>query len=794
MFQEFKKYSKENRIDFSINPATLAFRDNSVERVFTKAYFQSNLKVGRVCHLVAIFFYGIFAYWEANITNPSTANIWLWVFLSVAFVFLFGFSLSFLAQNFYEKYWQQIFAFYVLMTGIGLAVVTVTSSPYYPIYNFVGVIFCLIFCYCFIRIAFVGAVGMGNLIVVIYIASSYFFTEYPLKQFLTDSFYLFGINLLGMMVSYSLELMSRRDFILNEMLKRAENKTKEMNINLEHIVKDRTKELVKGNQDLKVAFQREKELVSKLENEEFILQKSLDSLQQQQQLLDSIGQIAHVGGWSIDTKTNKLTWTKEVYRIFEIEGKFTPTIENTISFWMPESRTIISSALETLMNSGEPYDLILKIKTVKGNLRWAHAVGDANIKDGNIVSIHGSFQDITERKLIEKKRKQLEAKLQQSHKMESIGTLAGGIAHDFNNILFPILGYSEMLLDDVSKDSPFRDSLSQIYTGARRASELVKQILTFSRQENGELKLMKMQPILKEALKLIRSTIPTTIEIEQDISPACGVIKADPTQIHQIVMNLATNAYHAMEDALGELKVSLNEVELGGLDLVNPDMATGVYACLTVADTGKGMDKNLTNKIFDPFFTTKEKGKGTGMGLSVVHGIVKSMNGAIQVYSEPGKGTVFNVYLPVEKSFSTEQISNSNVKIQTGTEQILLVDDEEAILSMEKQMLERLGYQVTPQTSSIEALESFRSDPDKFDLVITDMAMPNIPGNKLAIELNKIRPDIPILLCTGFSEIMSEEKATPLGIKGFLLKPIVMKDLAQKIREVLDSNKTENTN
>jgi len=373
--------------------------------------------------------------------------------------------------------------------------------------------------------------------------------------------------------------------------------------------------------------------------------------------------------------------------------------------------------------------------------------------------------------------------------MESIGTLAGGIAHDFNNILFPIVGHTEMLLEDVSEDSPFRASLNEIYTGALRASELVKQILTFSRQESGELKLMKMQPIIKEALKLIRSTIPTTIEIKQNISPACGVIKADPTKIHQIIMNLSTNAYHAMEEIGGELKVSLNELELSTLDLINPDMATGVYVCLTVSDTGKGMDKNVINKIFDPFFTTKEKGKGTGLGLSVIHGIVTSMNGAIQVYSEPGKGTVFNVYIPVEKSYFTEQISNSNVKIQGGTEKILLVDDEETIISMERLMLERLGYHVTSRTSSIEALEAFRAAPDKFDLVITDMAMPNMPGNKLSAELIKIRPDIPILLCTGFSETMSEEKAVSIGIKGFLWKPIIIKDLAKKIREVLDESK-----
>ena len=387
-------------------------------------------------------------------------------------------------------------------------------------------------------------------------------------------------------------------------------------------------------------------------------------------------------------------------------------------------------------------------------------------------------------------QRKLEIQLQQSQKMESIGTLAGGIAHDFNNILFPIVGHTEMLLEDVPEDSPLRDGLTHIYTGALRASELVKQILTFSRQETGEIKLMKMQPIIKEALKLIRSTTPATIEIKQDIKADCGAIKADPTQIHQVIINLTTNAYHAMEDDGGELMIGLKEIKLGELDLPYPNMIPGIYACLTIVDTGKGMDKALKEKIFDPFFTTKKIGKGTGMGLSIVHGIVESMKGAIQVYSEPGEGTQFHVYLPLEKSLpekpETLQMKDS---IQGGIERILLVDDEDAIITMEQMMLERLGYQVTSRTSSIEALEAFRDNPDKFDLVITDMAMPNMPGDKLAIELTKIQSDIPILLCSGFSEIMSEEEAASIGIRGFLWKPIVMKDLARKIRETLEQDK-----
>ena len=454
-------------------------------------------------------------------------------------------------------------------------------------------------------------------------------------------------------------------------------------------------------------------------------------------------------------------------------------------FMKPELQSDFASRyLEVIKEQGHHEGISCYFKKNKEKIYIEYRSSLVKPDDGGPY-ISGIGRDVTEKILSEKKVKQLQKQVAQAHKMESIGTLAGGIAHDFNNILFPVLGYAEMLLEDVPEDSPFRASINGIYTSALRAKSLVKQILTFSRQESGELMLMKMQPVVKEALKLIRSTIPTTIEIIQDINPDCGVIKADPTQIHQIVMNLTTNAYHAMEETGGGLKVSLKAVELGEYDIITPDMAPGVYACLTVADTGVGMDKNLTDKIFDPFFTTKAIGKGTGMGLSVVHGIVTAMGGAIHVYSEPGKGTQFHVYLPVEKSLSEEQVTNSKAPILGGTEQILLVDDEEAILAMEKRMLERLGYQVTSRTSSLEALEAFRANPDKFDLIITDMAMPNMPGDKLSAELIKIRYDIPILLCTGFSETISEEKAISLGIKGFLFKPIVMKNLAQKIREVL---------
>ena len=446
----------------------------------------------------------------------------------------------------------------------------------------------------------------------------------------------------------------------------------------------------------------------------------------------------------------------------------------------PEMRTFVSEAIKQGSKTGElpPQENLLLMR-----------------KDGSRVPVFSSHtllkpkENETEFYCLDVDmtiQNELQSQLRQAQKMEAIGTLAGGIAHDFNNILFPVLGHTEILLEELPDGSSTHDRLKQIYKGGIRARDLVKQILTFSRQNEVELKIIKLQPIIKEAMKFIRATIPTSIEIIEDISIRCGNVKADSTQIHQIVINLTTNAYHAMDETGGKLKVSLKEIEYSEIDIAMPDMRSGIYACLTVEDTGIGMENELTVKIFDPFYTTKEKGKGTGMGLAVVHGIVTSMNGIIQVHSSPDEGTKFNVYLPVERRKSEKKRTQFIESIQGGNETILVVDDEEDIVEMEKQILERFGYQVVQHTSSVETLKTFCKTPEKFDMVIMDMSMPTMSGDKLAVELLKIRPDIPILLCTGFSETVTEEKAALLGIKGFLIKPITMNMFAQKIRHVLD--------
>ena len=386
---------------------------------------------------------------------------------------------------------------------------------------------------------------------------------------------------------------------------------------------------------------------------------------------------------------------------------------------------------------------------------------------------------------------QSERQLQQVMKLQAIGTLAGGIAHDFNNILFPIVGYTELTMDEIPDDSQAKQNLKEVLKAANRAKELVQQILTFSRQSCQERKPLKVQFLIKEALKLLRATIPSTIEIVARVDEDCGHIKGDPTQIHQVIMNLCTNAYHAMQETGGTLEVELKEVDINYENSVERvGMKVGRHLELTVKDAGHGMQPEVLERIFEPYYTTKELGKGTGLGLSVIHGIIKNYGGDIRVHSRPGNGTTFTVYIPIIDDIDIETEKVETVTDGKGNERILLIDDEKPIIDIEQQILERLGYKVTPKTDSQEALEEFAALPDKFDLVITDMTMPRMTGDQLARKIMDIKPDTPVILCTGFNETITEEKALALGIAKFVMKPIVKDELACTIRSVLDTPKT----
>ncbi len=373
-----------------------------------------------------------------------------------------------------------------------------------------------------------------------------------------------------------------------------------------------------------------------------------------------------------------------------------------------------------------------------------------------------------------------------SQKLEAIGTLAGGIAHDFNNILSAIIGNSELLLDEVPKDSMAYEGVMEVFHAGCRAKELVKQILTFSRQVETERSPVKIHYIIKESLKLLRSSIPSTITITDRISPSIGFVLADSTQIHQIIMNLCTNAYHAMLSHGGILTVSLEQTYLDAFfSSQHPPLCEGEHLRLTVSDTGCGMDSETIKRIFDPFFTTKEKGKGTGLGLSTVHGIVTSLGGAVFVSSAMGKGSTFDVYLPVFIGEPEELEESEEIPAPGNGETILLVDDEEIILHYLETMLVQLGYNVTGLSSGTEALALFQSAPEKFNLVITDQTMPGITGSQLASEILTIRPDTPIILMTGYSETICPDEALAQGIQEYMEKPFTRSAITCAIQRCL---------
>ncbi len=400
--------------------------------------------------------------------------------------------------------------------------------------------------------------------------------------------------------------------------------------------------------------------------------------------------------------------------------------------------------------------------------------------EGEITNYIWIFRDITQEIALKKS-------MEQAQKMEAVGTLAGGIAHDFNNILTLVLGFTELALSDVEKDSAMEERLQAVYSAGRRAKDLVKQILTFARKSDEETKPIQVKIIIKEALQLLRPTLPTTIEIRQSIK-SDSLIMGAPTHIHQIIMNLCTNAAQAMEENGGILEVSLKDVRLNASFVKKHiGLMPGDYLELKVSDTGQGIPPRIIGSIFEPYFTTKAKGEGTGMGLATVHGIVKKYNGEIVVESKLKKGTEFTLFLPVcKKSNVNERFTSGD--IPGGSENILIVDDEKQVAKITGLSLGRLGYNVTTLTSSLEALEFFRSNPDAFDLVITDMTMPGLTGDRLTAKLLDIKPALPVILCTGFAKKFAGKEATIKGVRAFAYKPISLKDLAVIVRRVLDGD------
>jgi PAS domain S-box-containing protein len=463
------------------------------------------------------------------------------------------------------------------------------------------------------------------------------------------------------------------------------------------------------------------------------------------------------------------------YKPAEITGK------SFINFVYSEDVELIQGRFENLISGGggsHEYRFVDR----SGKIIWIRTSSSPVYENNQITGSMGTITDITEQKA-------LAAELQQSRKMEAIGTLAGGIAHDFNNILAAIFGFVELSLAVVPEESEINQYLNGILTAGTRARDLVRQILTFSRQQENALCDLQIIPIVKETIQFLRSTLPATIEIRQHLieNDSCSV-RASATQIQQILMNLLTNAVHSMEKSGGILEVCLDQVELDmSFTRHYANLEPGRYIKLTVRDTGHGISPQVMESIFDPYFTTKKIGKGTGLGLSVVYGIIKAIGGEISVQSDADSGTRFDVYLPEIISKSNKLPSKQEV-IPKGKETILVVDDEPTLVRTNQLRLELLGYKIVAKTDSLEALEVFRATPDQFDLVITDMTMPKMTGETLAEEIMKIRPDIPVILSTGYSSDITEEMAEKKGIRKLLMKPVRLKKLANTIRSVLDES------
>jgi PAS domain S-box-containing protein len=512
-------------------------------------------------------------------------------------------------------------------------------------------------------------------------------------------------------------------------------------------------------------------------------------LRKSEQLASEVSRLAQIGGWEIDLSSQRVTWTDGTRRIHEVDDSFQPTIDSIWQFFPLEARTTVQSAINELTPASPSFDIQVSLLTARGSRRWVRMLGRGEFHRGTTSTVHGAIQDVTAQHESLETRRQLETQLFQAQKMETLGTLAGGIAHDFNNLLTGIIGYHELAADSMEEDHPARSCLIEARNASLRARELVDRILTFGRQSGGPAHdPIDLTAVIEEARRFLRATLPSNITIEVFFAPHCSHVLADATQLHQVLLNLGSNAAHAMRQHGGLLRIALEPTE------VSPDLALTLgsttassYIRLSVSDTGHGMDEATRRRIFDPFFTTKNTREGTGLGLAVVHGIVRSHHGAIDVESIVGKGSTFHIYLPAAAVESEPESEPAETAPRGGGEFICVVDDEEVVGTCTKLVLENKGYRTLIFKSGEECLADLESNPSRCSVLVTDQTMPGMQGAELAAALRRLAPDMPIVIMSGYFSKISPQALDELGQVELLAKPFTTEELLHAVHRALSS-------
>ncbi len=760
------QHANDNGMHF--NRFTLAFagRHGNMEPVFYEHYFHVTLRQIRIAITAAAIFYGFFGLLDVVVVPDQYVVFWIirWAIVCPCILLILLFSFSRYAYHLL----QPVFCLGTLIAGLGIIAMTVMAKAGHN-YTYVGgLVQIIFFIFTFSRLRFIWATAITWCLIVAYLVVAMAMGISDSNTIIGHAFHLSCISLMGMMASYAIEYHTRRNFFLSRQLESKKRRLAVANQFLEERVAKRTAELRRTNELLRDEINERKAIEIALSDSEKRYRRMFETaaagmmiVNVQDKRIIEVNPAA--AGMMADT-------------IDHIKGKrFDELIEpaadsNAVPLCMPTRHPKEC----TLTNSqGKQLPILTSLRGMELNGQQCWIV---------------SFVNILQIKEAEAAKSDLEKRLNRSQHLESIGTLAGGIAHDFNNILFGMMGFTELALDEAPEGSQQAGNLHEILRGGNRAKKMIAQILAFSRQDSAERQQIQPTPLIKEALKLLRASLPATIELQTRFAPNVDSIDADPTQIHQIIMNLCTNAAYAMGSQGGRIEIALENINLTSpAETPNGTLPSGDYIRLMVTDNGEGISPEVMDRIFEPFFTTKDQGQGSGMGLSMILGIVQAHNGSIMTTSKPGKGARFEILLPAV-SATPMTVEPASPELPKGMERILFVDDERSLGLLASRMLFSLGYRVTTCEHPVEALNLFKGDPQAFDLIITDLTMPKMTGTRLAQQLLKIRPGVPILLCTGYGEEITQSEIHALGIRELLLKPILKYDMAAAIRRVLDDD------